>query len=47
MSTAELPIAKTSKAPAIPKAKLDWIPLALAPIMALARCLSSVPSPPG
>ncbi|TCS32771.1 amino acid/amide ABC transporter membrane protein 1 (HAAT family) [Paucimonas lemoignei] len=36
MSTAELPIAKTSKAPTIPKAKVDWIPLALAPIMALA-----------
>ncbi len=36
MSTAELPIAKSSKAPAIPKAKLDWIPLALAPVMMLA-----------
>lgn len=35
MSTAELPIAKSSKAPAIPKAKTDWIPLALAPVMAL------------
>ncbi len=36
MSTAELPIAKPTKMPAPPKVQIDWVPLALAPIMALA-----------
>jgi branched-chain amino acid transport system permease protein len=35
MSTAELPIAKPVKMPATPKRQTDWIPLALAPMMAL------------
>lgn len=35
MSTAELPIAKPAQTRAIPKQKTDWIPLALAPVMAL------------
>lgn len=36
MSTAELPIVKNPSMPTAPKTQIDWIPLALAPIMALA-----------
>ncbi len=35
MSTAELPITKTTKMPMVSKSRTDWIPLALAPVMAL------------
>jgi branched-chain amino acid transport system permease protein len=36
MSTAELPIAKTNQMRAVPKKQIDWVPIALVPILALA-----------